>query len=298
MTKAACYIVLNEEHYIGYSLESIYDFVDEIIIIHGSTQYAKLINSDGLSVDNTKKVIDEFIATKDKDKKIKYFEVGQQPTKSHLRNNYLNQVSKEIDWVFVVDGDEVFRKGDLEYLDGYLNMNPDLEHIFFPQYWFWGDFQTICEIDEFHIKKEALGKRALFRDRNGYVARQGEFHERLYRNGKGFMHRSSHSIVTDPKGRDVYINQDYVQKRVCLWDFRRFHYGYVKPMKNLEERIQYYAKRDKGLEKVDAGHDSYIGFLSSGKPQSKYYKIMKVPNLIHPEVMRKHPFYNKHVTDL
>ena len=55
----ACYVVLNESEYLEYSLRSLVDAVDEIIIIHGSTKFAPLCNDEGLSIDNTSKIIEE-----------------------------------------------------------------------------------------------------------------------------------------------------------------------------------------------------------------------------------------------
>lgn len=293
MTITAGFIVLNEEDYIQYSLRSIYPYVDEIIIVHGSTQYAGLTNSMGLSIDNTHNKIQEFIENEDMDGKVIYEVVGKRPTKTQLRNKYIELATK--DWILVVDGDELYTKEDIDRLKDYVANDPELVHIFYPQHWFWKDFKHVCVIDE--EKVHSMNKFITFQDKNGKYARQGQYHERFFKNRIGFKHRGSHSVVTDESNRDVYIDGFYQNKRIFAEDVHRYHYGYIKKKKNLEERVRYYGLRDKGLKEVDTAHDGYLNYLKTGEFHNPVYKIVPFEG-DHPEVIKSHPFYGLNVNQL
>ena len=57
----ACYICFNEEDYIEYSINSIYDFVSKIIIIEGCTKDTeRYANKDGSSTDKTVEIIQNY----------------------------------------------------------------------------------------------------------------------------------------------------------------------------------------------------------------------------------------------
>lgn len=113
MKIVACYIVLNEEDYLELSLTSVYDLVDEIIIIEGAERICDFCTtSDGLSIDHTSQIIQKFY---DPFHKIKYIQKGWVDWQGDLRNEYLKQLPKDTDWFLVVDGDEIYHRGELGY---------------------------------------------------------------------------------------------------------------------------------------------------------------------------------------
>lgn len=297
MKFACCYIVLNEEEYIKYSLRSIYNFASQIIIIHGSTQFASLTNDEGLSIDKTKDEISEFMSFEDIEGKVQYHEVGRVHSKVELRNAYIEKVDPSIDWVFVVDGDEIYTKKNLQRIVRVIEENPEVVHIFFRWLWFWGDMQHICVYNEDFIKQSPdYDKYMKFRDKNGRLCRQGEYHERLYRNGLGFKHRASHSVVTDEQGRDVYIDQHYEQKRIALDEALMHHYGYIKPRKKLFEKFNYYHLRDGAANPFDTKPE-YFRYLEGGEINNNVKSIVEF-NGEHPECMEGHRYMGKNVNQL
>lgn len=296
MKFACCYIVLNEEEYIKYSLHSIYNFASQIIIVHGSTKHASLVNHEGLSVDCTKVEIEDFMDKHDYKNKIKYLEVPHVEGKEQLRNAYIDALNPNIDWVLVVDGDEVYSDSMLKKIIDTLTSNPNLVHCFYNMIWFWGDFKHICKYNEPFIKLSEKYKHHLQWDyTNDYRARQGEFHERLYRHGLGFRHIKSHSIVSDPLGRDVYFHGDFIKQRAII-EGGFHHYGYIKPLKKLFDKWMHYHKRD-GAANPHENKPEYVRFLEGEDIDSEVKRIIEFKGT-HPYVMVKHPYYRKNVKDL
>src|SRR5690606_21221936 len=98
--------------------------------------------------------------------------------KEDLRNAYIDRVKKEMDWVFVVDGDELYTPTMLQRIKNAIINNPECVHFFWRWYWFWGDIRHMCVYNEDYIKKsEKFNKYMKFWDKTGYMCRQGEFHE-------------------------------------------------------------------------------------------------------------------------
>lgn len=294
MKFACCYIVLNEEDYIKYSLRSIYNFASQIIIIHGSTTFASMTNEEGLSVDNTKKEIEEFMELEDHEKKVQYYEAGRVPSKVELRNAYIDVVRPDIDWIFVVDGDEVYSQQNLNRILEIIKENPEVVHIFFRWLWFWGDMKHICVYDEEAIKANPkYDKYIKFLDKKGRQCRQGEFHERLFRN-LGFRHKVSHSIVTDKEGRDVYIDPYYQTKRIALDEALMHHYGYIKPKSKIFEKFNYYNKRDGA---INPEKHEYWRFLKGESIDDEFHRVRGFDGE-HPEAMKNHPYMGLNVNQL
>lgn len=122
---SVCYIVYNEELFLDYSIKSIYEFADQIIVIDGSPQ--------GASTDNTKAIVDKFGT-----EKIIYIQ-GEFTNKEEQRNEYLKYISS--DWILVVDGDEVYKYSHLQRLRKIIETKHDIVAIHFDFIHFWKDFQ-------------------------------------------------------------------------------------------------------------------------------------------------------------
>ena len=87
----ACCLVCNEERWIWYSIMSVLDFVDEILVW------------DTGSADKTSEIIKSI-----KSSKIKFREVGivDAQTFTQMRNQMLSEV--KTDWILILDGDEIW----------------------------------------------------------------------------------------------------------------------------------------------------------------------------------------------
>ena len=301
----ACYIVLNGDEYLWYSLKSIYNFIKDtdgkIIIIEGSTEYAGDVAADGNSSDKTKEIIDGFIKDSDKDFII-YKRLGKIKNKQVLRNAYLNEIKKlpeeqKPEWVLVMDDDELYKIEDLRRLDKFLTKNPKIEYILNPQRWFWKDFKT----EAYSSENECLGqisngfrKDKLYYDMVSERLRQGQYHERIYKWNKNIQH-IHHAVVSDEVPRDIYIHPDYEDKRIVFPGCPRYHYGYMTTTDRMFERYHYYEKRDKKREtstikKDEVWTDNYGHYLLRDVPKNTSTRTRPYYGE-HPVIMKEHPYW-------
>lgn len=111
MRICAAMIVLNGDHVLQQSLESIYNHVDEILIAEGPVDfwYTKGITS---STDKTLDIIKGF---HDPNKKIKFISSHYQE-KDHQFSAALSLMSKDPDYLLQVDADEVWTEKSLQNL--------------------------------------------------------------------------------------------------------------------------------------------------------------------------------------
>ena len=298
-------ITLNGGEYLWYALKSVYDFIKDsggqIIIIEGSTQYAKMVSEDGHSIDNTKDIIEGFKKDSD-DGFIIYKRVGKVENKQILRNTYFEVIrnlpkEKQPDWILMLDDDELYKKEDLQRLDNFLSNNPNYEYVFNPQRWIWKDFKTEAYSSEnTSLKQIKQGTRIdkLFYDAVGTRLRQGQYHERIFKWNPGIKH-ISHSVITDKEGRDIYIDPYYESKRIVFPGCPRYHYGYMTTTQRMGERFQYYEKRDKSKEvssKNALWQDNYGSYLLRGKPANSCTMIREYFG-DHPEIIKQHPYWEK-----
>lgn len=125
----ACYCLLNEEDYIKYSIDSIYNYVDKIIIVFG-------VAWSGLSIkkDRTRNILKEY---DDRDNK---FIIEDTNCKSEIeQRNKCLEIAKSfgIDYYWLIDGDEIYEKKGIELIRKKLkeNLNIDCFKSFWYVYW-------------------------------------------------------------------------------------------------------------------------------------------------------------------
>ena len=131
---SACLIARNEEDNIEDCIKSIYEIVDEIIVL------------DTGSTDKTKEIAKSF-------NKVKLFETKWKYDFSIARNECISYASG--DWILSIDGDEVLEKSktDLQILETKTNFNA-----FF--------FKIICPYPDSNLKKAYL-RHSLFKNKIG-----------------------------------------------------------------------------------------------------------------------------------
>ena len=215
----ACYIVLNEEEYIQASLESIYDFVDEIVVVEGGNNYAidaGLCGADKRSTDHTVERIQSY---PDPQKKIKLIQ-GDWATKTDQRNAYADRL-RAGDWMFLMDGDEVF------FEDGLWRASALMHHfdIIMPGFYlFWNDFYTIgTSVWESFLQTKIVHWREDFK----YI---------------------NHNCPSDSTGKLIVRNPAYKKWR-HQGERLYAHYSWVKPVDKLRAKAEYY-RHQKGHSPV------------------------------------------------
>lgn len=154
----AYYALYNEAEYIEYSLKSIYDEVDKIIIIEGAFKETQEANNCSVrSTDGTIEIIEKFKENYDRENKIiiKYIESSLPQLKQ--RTLAFRYTSKHEDhWLWLIDGDEVYHPLEINKIKKAIN-ETKAESLRINSYVFINDFYHYVDIKMprlFNIKKE------------------------------------------------------------------------------------------------------------------------------------------------
>tara|TARA_E500000318_G_scaffold82135_1_gene77452 strand:- start:3054 stop:3980 length:927 start_codon:yes stop_codon:yes gene_type:complete len=105
-------IVLNGDYVLEECLNSVYDYASQILIAEGPVKYWQ---NKGLttSTDNTNYILDNFPDPKNKIKIIH----SQYDEKDSQCNAYMEHLNSDIDYVWNLDCDEIYKQNDLEKID-------------------------------------------------------------------------------------------------------------------------------------------------------------------------------------
>lgn len=224
-------IVLNEQEYIGASLTSMLKQrgVEKIAVVEGcvnlyGTENPELVNRSGLSIDNTKREILKIIK-KDNEGKIIYDRYGWARDKSELRNRCLELLGSEMDYILVVDGDEVWKEEDFDKLIEFVSKNPDYSTIWFPTYHFWK-------------KPDILAVDSQW---DNYLFRFFKYEDKT-------LHWENHA---SPVVNTSEIPVNKLGKEKILNDVHFYHYGAMKESRNILGKLKFYKARDKVLTVKD-----------------------------------------------
>jgi len=224
----ACYIVLNEEEFIQASLESIYEYVDRIVIVEGGTRFALsagLCNADGSSIDGT---VERIRAFPDPQGKITW-ERGLWADKAEERNAYIRHL-KDGDWMWTVDGDEVFTREGIGEI--FYNMHFH-DAVYYWRYTFWNNLNTIA---------------------TGIWDRFVPYSMMRFKAGTHFI---DHTWPTGPDGEPLYHGQKdglTIRKPLC------HHYAYVGRDEKIRRKISYYEKQCNGRVRKNYFEDVYLAW--------------------------------------
>lgn len=130
------YIALNESDYIGYSIQSLYEVLDRIIVVENANPCAmEFASEEGLSTDG----MTELLATMpDPENKIQHIKLGLVPNEGEARQTYLDQIP-EYAIVVGTDGDETWMPEDVEEVHHFFRGHSEVEKVNGEQYMLWSD---------------------------------------------------------------------------------------------------------------------------------------------------------------
>ncbi|WP_145979839.1 glycosyltransferase family A protein [Chelatococcus daeguensis] len=166
-------IVLNGEPFTRYTLEALYPFAHEIIVVEGAAYAARgIARSDGHSRDGTLEVLREFKARHDADNKITIvtaedegypdgFWPGEKDEQSRA---YAKRATGEYLWQ--IDIDEFYRPDDMKYICHKLKSDKNISTVTFKQITFWGS--TGYAVDGWYLRRGASRYHRLFKWGPGY----------------------------------------------------------------------------------------------------------------------------------
>ena len=261
--------VFNAMEYLPYSLKSIYDFADEIIISDGLIeQFNKdknILSDNGKSCDGTVEFVKEF---PDPGKKIK-FESGGWEWEKEKRQATVDMASG--DWMMTVDSDEVYKPEHLANIRKGIKARPKVLSIWAKHLRFCGDFNHYYEWPGAILQKLSKGVKLY-----GY---------RELKIPEGKMMK----VYKWPESECRNVTHSEFLERVWLPPIREvtcFHYSNVCS-KDKAKRKKMIAKglkhKLKNWDKIQFG---------TGVSQAKYECLRNLQEFegTHPEVMKDHPY--------
>lgn len=265
---SAVFSVFNAMEYFPYSLRSIYDHVEEIVIFDGLIdQFNKdgSIESDnGSSTDGTLEFIKSFPDTGHKiildTRKWEWEKTKRQAMVS---------IVKPCDYLMIIDSDEVYKKIELEYTRKILEKNPQVLSVW-PRHWrFCGDFNRYYEwwgavYQRWYPECTLYGLREVLYDG-----------KKVYK----FPHSESRHVTEENWSKCMWIPGP--GELVC------YHYSNVCTKEKAHR---------KKLISVGLGHnmeDWDKKQFGVGLDQKGYEEIRNTMPFKgeHPEVMKSHPYY-------
>ncbi|TDT67872.1 glycosyltransferase involved in cell wall biosynthesis [Hypnocyclicus thermotrophus] len=205
MLISAIVMVKNEEEYIGYSIMSMYKYVDEILVV------------DGGSTDGTVEIINEIIAKYDLDKKIVFWE-DLRPKKEliHVRTDMVKKCKGE--WILRLEGDEVYSDFNAKQVRNFVKKklrNSNVKSIGWPYHFFVDNLKTKVPVGEPHTFATIMIKNE-----------EGIHAEHHYRDGKSETFYDEGWFDKDRKEVSIwhpYDNRILVSRNIAI-----HHYAFFK----------------------------------------------------------------------
>lgn len=210
-------IVLNGMPFIEFSLQAIYDFAYEVVIIEGAVKTCMFAaNPDGSSKDGTIEFIESF---PDPENKIKIIR-GTWSEKCEMQNEALKQISG--DYVWLVDSDEVYHKKDIQKVIRMLKEDSTITRVDFFPYNFWKGFDYIMSSPK--LVNDAYSFRRVFKFIPGAVF-------------------TNHRPITMSWGKGVVKKEHIIKASRMMKEGIRFcHYSYVLA-NQVYEKTEYRCRR-------------------------------------------------------
>jgi hypothetical protein len=264
-----CIQMHNEEEFASIVLASIYNEVDQIIVVEGAVENRPNSTPDGHSIDRTQEIIKDFIQNHDPEKKIVFISI-KKPWKNleELKQIFID-VTNDGDWLIINDADEIYRPEDIKRVRRAIELHPHACE-FIPIFLhFYRDFR--------HIQAPAPEWQPQ--------------HQRIFKRING-MKYNSHPIVTMPDGHCSYFSPHVQYRRFLLNNFFIYHYGYSRSNmdKIMCDKHTYYKKELASHGRADVKFDVKLKqWMDRSEPNDT---ILTFPLDKHPEIMRNHPMFN------
>jgi len=217
-----CVIACNEEEFLEASVNSIAPVVDEWIFVIGGNEFAHkagMCKENGLPTDNTleisKQLCNKFGG------KVILPPNRLWKDKVEMRNAY-SKYLKNDDWMFMLDGDEVYKESQLWRIT---ELMKNYEAMVFQFWLFWNNFNTIGT-DKWEQYPQ----------------------ERIIKWKHGYGYRNNHLHVSDHQGNLVINNVKTFKGDEKIF----YHYSWIRPIEKIKQKLFYY--------KFQSGNnnDSYV----------------------------------------
>lgn len=255
-----CMVVYNEADMIRYSLGSIYNQVDEVLIVEGGV--AGRVSTPH-STDGTLDIIHEM----DIDNKVR---IVQKPNDEYWSNyeENKNEFMKNTDvgdWLIILDADEVYMNGDIIKLRKIMESRP--------QYWDYIPIFVELYKDFHHILPPGVANIT---------------HQRILRKSDPNETYLLHHPTSAINNKDTALDHMYDDRRVVIPDLFIYHMSWMKSTEDMIAKHAYYAR---AFDKTDDAE-------AIRRAEEHVAKIGS--NLLYydgpiPEVLHDHPLYGENV---
>jgi len=237
-------IVFEGDYVLKECLEQVYPYASQILISEGPVSFWQK-KGRKTSTDKTNEIIDNF---KDPENKIKIVH-GQFSEKDEQCNAYMQYLNPDIDYVWNLDSDEVYKKNDIEKTINFLKQNNPTS-VGVRSKSFYGGFNNYL---------------------TGFELNTDNF-LRIFKVTPGstwFTHRPP--TIRYPKDiQKKHINSDIFYKETGV---EMYHYSYVFP-KQVKNKIEYYKAKVSRDKCIDGYFEKvYLPWVNSSEMQR--YQIEK-----------------------
>ena len=321
MKITALMIVIDEAEYVYYALKSIYDVVDEIIIVEGASIRRFVeggggqVTEEGLSVDSTKEEIERLI-DEDIDHKVKYYQHGWVDNVGTLREICFSKVSLDTDYCLIVDADSVFHPKEIQGLRDWVDRYPNIGAIAVLELMFFWDFSHCLTVSPEKLELCNYMESGLFwKYLPDFVFVAQRPHQRPYGDSKNFLESL---FVVDQN--DVEEHKDQMINLVAPKGlFKSYHYGWVHRPEIMRYHILRWAhaslstlREGKATESMKRWIVPMVG-MDNEELWEYYQTYHKLWTGIfdetveehleefqgeHPPIMKTHPYYGKSKEEL
>jgi glycosyltransferase involved in cell wall biosynthesis len=257
-------IVYNGSDYIEQVIRSIYEVVNQVIIVDGAVKgygAVKPYSTDG-TIEKIKKLKNEI----DILDKIELVENGEKFYKDKI--DMQNEIAKRVTGEYYVkmDADEIWKKETLLDAITYMKVN-NVDVLRMPFYHFWLSFKNIAV------------------DSNGKWSTK---HPRIWKWNEKFSHKNSFNYFQDKNGAKVsapnYNEQEFNGDKI-------YHFGYVRKLEILKQKLEYY--RTRGIEKYFTDTVTKWKELNDPtQPTQKSDSCAKKFTGVLPDVLNEHQYLN------
>ena len=202
--KITCHmLVKNEENFIWFSLNSIIDYVDEVLVW------------DNQSIDNTVKIVESINSPKIKLTK------GAQGDVAVVRQKMLDQT--EADWIFIHDGDEIWHKDQIaSQIEKIKKDGDNFDVVVNPNIVLIGDM--------YHILPKSAGKYKIH-------DRVGHYNIRFIKNLQGLTLQGVYP--TEAYVLNGIKVQEFPRERISFSDNFYLHASFLQRSVKVERKIKY-----------------------------------------------------------
>ncbi len=209
-----CIIACNEEEFLEVSVDSIAPLASRFVIVVGGNEYARAVGmctDKGMPLDSTLEIAHKIA----KKYPTTIIEPPGRPWKhkTEMRNAYAEHLHGG-DWMFMLDGDEVYSENQLWRV---LKIMQEFEVLRMQYYLFWNNVHTL-----------------------GTGSWGGYPQERIVYWREGYHYKSpNHLGVVNAKGKSAAHRFPTFSGSEKLF----YHYAYVRPLEKIRQKIAYYEQQ-------------------------------------------------------